>query len=94
MTRQKVGDWLSGALKVMTIFGLLGSPIAAYIGASVKVGVIEYKLDVYIQEQRELRKEQRELMRSTRDLSLAVIDLRAVDLKLASDIEALKLRSR
>ncbi len=83
MTRQRLGDVIGLSLRIGTIVALLGSPVAAYVGATVKLGVIEYKLDEYARETRELRA-------AVNALQLADKDLIRVDEVLSREVLALK----
>ncbi len=83
MTRQRLGQSLGLALKIATIVALIGSPIAAYVATWSKLGVIEYKIDEYIRETRELRAAVTALQLADKDLVTTdkVLTREVMDLK-------------
>ena len=85
MTKHKLGDALAVALKIAGIVALLGSPVAAYVAATVKIGIIEYKLDEYAREMQDTK-------RAVEALRLTDKDLVATDALLAQQLAALKSR--
>ncbi len=85
MTRQRLGQSLGVVLKIATIVALIGSPIAAYVAVSSKLGVIEFKIDEYARETRELRA-------AVTALQLADKDLVRTDAILAREVADLKTR--
>src|SRR5574337_888411 len=94
MTRHRLSDWLSIAMKVSTIVALVTTPVVTYVGVSSKVAVIERRLDEQDHGMQELHREMMEYRTSVVALELTNKDLAVAETLIRSDIDRLKAEGK